>query len=285
MLPADDFKPSLEVNGHGTSRDVTPHTRRENEDQSDERNQTQVQAQVRTTRLRQRRKDGEASLKSTLTHLSDLSTTMTRRLDYTYYAFLTSLSLLTRSVESFHALAKSSRNAHESFTTSTTEIERNADASIQTTKEVLDRQTDRVNRLQERMERGRSKVKALSGRLDKVKEMLEEAERVDGEGRRRVGRRWRMLWSFVGFWASVLVIGLVLRRWGSLPDPERDVATDLEYEPLLENVLADTKKSHISVLEVEAGSTSEMGSTSSVGLPESSCAVGAEASLRLLDEL
>ena len=211
---------------------------------------------------------------------------MTRRLDYTYYTLLTSFSLLTRSVELLHALAKSNLHAHGSFVGTTAEIERSAETSLQTTQEVLDRQAERVSRLQERMDRGKSKVEALRGRLGTVNERLEEAERVDGEGRKRVGRRWRMLWSFVGFWASVLVIGLFLRRWGSLPDPERISSTELKYGPeMWGRTMTGTATANISDTELVAGSIASTDSASAVKESESSCAIDADATLRLLDEV
>ena len=176
--------------------------------------------------------------------------------------------------------------AHSSFVGTTAEIERSAETSLQTTKETLDRQVERVSRLQERMDSGKSKVEALRGRLDTVNTRLEEAERIDGEGRKRVGRRWRMLWSFVGFWASVLFIGLFLRRWGSLPDPERISSTELKYGPVMwEKARTGTATANVSETEIGAGSVVSTNSASAVKEPESSCAIDADATLRLLDEV
>ena len=166
------------------------------------------------SQMRKQREEGLTSLSQTLGQLSNLSTATTRRLDYTYYGLLTALSNLSRSVGELHALATGVKQMQVSWLGAMEEVESEIDVSVLATAERLDQQAERVGALQGRMRRGKGRVEELGRRLEVVRGRVEGAERRDGEGRRRVGRRMRWLWSLGGCWVGVLVLGLGMRYWG-----------------------------------------------------------------------
>ena len=53
----------------------------------------------------------------------------------------------------------------------------------------------------------------LGERLDGVRDNVERSSLRDRETRRMVGRRWKMLWGFLGFLTGLFVILATTRQW------------------------------------------------------------------------
>ncbi|KAL9096550.1 MAG: hypothetical protein Q9163_006423 [Psora crenata] len=244
--------------------------------------------------LRGMRTEGEVSLRHMLSHLSALSAATTRRLDYTYYALLTSLSNLTSTVHALHALARSFFGLHRWFQGSVTELENKTGVSIAATTQTLDRQAERATDLQRRMQKSRSKVEELGKRLEKVRSKVVDAQRRDGEGRIRVGRRWKVFSSLGCCCLLFLAIALVARRWnnrqesshgervssGALNGRSLEVVNETAGPAVGNSVIADLVSSAVvraaeTAFTVPAN-TNRKGRTSDMD---------AEATLRLFEEL
>ena len=247
---------------------------------SNELAEKQRQQWNEVARLQRRRQEGETSLKQTLTHLSDLSTQMTRRLDYTYYSLLRSLSHLTSSVNDFYALAQASRNMHEGFLSSTGEMEREGNASLKATNETLDRQAERLGQLQGRMKKGRVRVAELCLRLESVRSSIEEAERREGEERRKTGKILTICWGCAASWLAILVLGLLMRQFGPRPVVRPSIT-----EGIMADVAVDSRNWSGTAPKIAGSAVNGQDDASGEGAAQSSAANGADATLRLLDEL
>lgn len=163
--------------------------------------------------MREKREEGDEVLRAQLAQLSDVSTSTTRRLDYTYFNLLTSLSHLSAGVRQLHGLAVKEGVLREGFGKSVREVEGEVGRGVGKVGEALSSQARRAEGLQKRMVRGREKVVDLGARLERVRGRVEEAERRDGEGRKRVGRRWTICWVCGAFWIGLLAVVLVVKRW------------------------------------------------------------------------
>ena len=173
----------------------------------------------------------------------------------------------------------------EGFLTQSTELEKEARASIKGTSDLLDGQDERVDQLQGRMKVGKEKVVELGVRLDQVKRRLEEAENRDGEQRKRLGRRVKMMFSCFGFWMAILTVGVILRHWGFRPGVMPEVTKDL-MEEASSQLLAETNSVSETVASITTKAPPEKPPLSTAKRKEASTgSMDAAATLRLLDEL
>ena len=151
-------------------------------------------------------------LRTALTSLSTLSTNTTRRLDYTYYSLLSSLSSLTSTITDLHTLFASTTALHQHFSVSSSELVADTTTQISAWNTNFDTQARRIEDLEARMRAGRERVGQLGERLDRARGKVEASDARDGEGRRRVGRRLRMMWGVLGCLGGLLVVLLVMRH-------------------------------------------------------------------------
>ncbi|KAL6720766.1 hypothetical protein ACLMJK_002691 [Lecanora helva] len=152
-------------------------------------------------------------LRATLSTLSTLSTTTTRRLDYTYYSLLSSLSTLNSTLTSLQHLSTSTTTLSTHFTSDSNTLTTDIRAQISTAENGFQQQARRIADLELRMKRGREKVQGLGERLEVVRGKVEGAAERDREGRRRVGRRLRVLWCMLGVFGGLVLVGMVVRHW------------------------------------------------------------------------
>ena len=153
-----------------------------------------------------------SELRQSLHSLTTLSTTTTRRLDYTYYALLSHLSALTSTIADLRALSSSTATLLQVFKTESTDIAQEVTHQISAFDD-FEAQSKRTKALRQRMEAGKEQVEALGQRLEKVRAKVEGWERVEGEWRVNVQRRVRMLWGFSGVVLGLVVLLLVIRHW------------------------------------------------------------------------
>ncbi|KAL8873682.1 MAG: hypothetical protein Q9174_000887 [Haloplaca sp. 1 TL-2023] len=185
--------------------------RRERERESRERG---VWAEVE--RRRRGRGEGDGHLSKTLASLTTLSTSTTRRLDYTHYSLLSHLSSLLATLSSLSSLSASTTSLHDSFHQSTSALERDTNGTLRQFEDLtLVAQQDRARGLAERVEKARDRVLTLEARLECVRENVERGEGWEREKGRK--RRWRWKCLLVGLllWGGLLSLGGVARRWRS----------------------------------------------------------------------
>ena len=155
----------------------------------------------------------QSDFRTRLSTLSTLSTTMTRRLDYTYYSLLSSLSSLTSTISSLSSLSAQTSVLQTHFTSSSSSLTSEITSQIASSSNSFDAQARRIYQLETRIKEGRRKVARLGERLDGVRDNVERSSLRDRETRRIVGRRWKMLWGFLGFLTGLFVILATTRQW------------------------------------------------------------------------
>ncbi|KAK0510906.1 hypothetical protein JMJ35_006458 [Cladonia borealis] len=116
---------------------------------------------VEVEKKRAKRKAVDDTLLLTLTNLSSLSTSTTRRLDYTYYSLLSSISSLHTTLSALHTLSLSLSTYTSTFISETTLL--TTDLSSQITHQTFEAQARRIGGLEERMRKGRERKEDLSG--------------------------------------------------------------------------------------------------------------------------
>src|SRR5437016_3208943 len=112
-------------------------------------------------------------------NLNALSNTTTRRLDNTYYSILEKLSMLQSTISSLKELANMTRALKTDFKAESDEVVSDVSAQLDTFSDFSE-QEKRIEALQERIKKGREKIKVLANRVDVVKERVEGWERAEG---------------------------------------------------------------------------------------------------------
>ena len=234
-------------------------------------------------------------LRTTLSTLSTLSTNVTRRLDYTYYSLLSSLSSLTSTIQELHKLSNSTTELSTRFKDESTSLSDDTTNQIQNTTTNFDAQARRIQDLENRIKVGRTEANNLSLRLDAVRTKVESSARRDTEDERRIGRRLKMLWGFLGFWIVLLMILIIVRQRGHGMDVKGGKSVELGNRTWDEKMGSREvhkawgweRKGNGSQDNEGSSSGERVGASSSRTRSSSkrSLAVDAEATLRLFDEL
>ncbi|KAM0332436.1 hypothetical protein ACHAQA_002717 [Verticillium albo-atrum] len=159
-------------------------------------------------------------LKKSLADLSGFSNTTTRRLDETYYAVLEKTSALQGTITAMRELAILSREIRVVFETESQEMVRDVQGQVDSIGQ-FEEQEKRIGDLQGRIEAGRNKIQALSGRVDVVKERIEGWERADREWQEKTRKRLKSMWIVMSVVFAVLMLLLVAARYTA---PEGDAA-------------------------------------------------------------
>ena len=234
-------------------------------------------------------------LRTTLSTLSTLSTNVTRHLDYTYYSLLSSLSSLTSTIQELHNLSNSTTELSTRFKDESISLSDDTTNQIQNTTINFDAQARRIQDLENRIKVGRTEATNLSLRLNAVRTKVESSARRDTEDERRIGRRLKVLWGFLGFWIVLLMILIIVRQRAHGMDVKGGKLVELGNRTWDEKM--GSREVHKAWGWESKGNRSEDNGRSSsgerVGASSSrtrssskrSSAVDAEATLRLFDEL
>ncbi|EEH08434.1 conserved hypothetical protein [Histoplasma capsulatum G186AR] len=174
------------------------------------RRENVTMAEVR--RERRRRMEEEESNRAALTTLSALSTTITRRLDTTYYTLLEKIASLHSAIYSFHTLSTAAFSLHSDFTRETDNLSRATTTQIDEFHSAFTHQIKRIDALEMRMRAGAEKAEALNRRMEVVRGKIEAWDRREGEWQRRVTTRLRIFWTIVGTAVVVLVVAWVVQQ-------------------------------------------------------------------------
>ncbi|WZH44975.1 Septum formation initiator domain-containing protein [Fusarium acuminatum] len=131
-------------------------------------------------------------LKQSLVELGTFSTSTARRLDETYYAVLQKMSTLQSTVSALKELAEESQSIHRNFEKDACEIENDITSQIAAMGQFKEHQ-DNIESLQTRVQDGRARIRALSDRVDIVREQVEHWERLDKKSQEKTRLRLRAI--------------------------------------------------------------------------------------------
>jgi hypothetical protein len=153
-------------------------------------------------------------LKRSLVDLNTFSTTTSKRLDDTYFGVLEKMSTLQNTVAALKDLAETSRELHETFDKGARGLESNIVSRLGAIGR-FEKQQQRIQSLQGRIHGGRSKIQALSERVDVVRERMEGWEKADKQWRERTRKRLRVIWTVMSVVFLVVMCLLVGVRYTS----------------------------------------------------------------------
>lgn len=131
-------------------------------------------------------------MKQSLVELGTFSTSTARRLDETYYAVLQKMSTLQSTVSALKELAEESQSIHRTFEKDACEIENDITSQIAAMGQFKEHQ-DNIESLQTRVQDGRARIRALSDRVDIVREQVEHWERLDKKSQEKTRLRLRAI--------------------------------------------------------------------------------------------
>jgi hypothetical protein len=149
-------------------------------------------------------------LRNSLINLNTLSNTTTCRLDNTYYSVLEKLSMLQSSISSLKELASLTRALNTDFQIESADLVRQISGQLEGFQEFKSQET-RIQSLQERVQKGRAKIKTLGGRVDVIKGRVEGWERAEVEWQDKTRRRLKALWIVMSVVAAIVVSLVVFR--------------------------------------------------------------------------
>ncbi|TQV99866.1 hypothetical protein V2A60_005296 [Cordyceps javanica] len=148
------------------------------------------------------------TLTRSLSELNDFSANASRQLDDAYYAVLEKMSALHSTITSLRSLAERSHGIYDTFEKDSRGLENQIATQLGAMGHFQNHQT-KVASLQQRINKGRTTVKALSDRVDEVRQRIEKWERADRQWQERTRRRLKIIWSVM----SVVVLVLIVLMW------------------------------------------------------------------------
>ncbi|KAG5977444.1 hypothetical protein E4U56_007747 [Claviceps arundinis] len=168
---------------------------------------------------------GQASLrtdglKQSLLDLNSFSTTMTKRLDDTYYSVLERMSTLERTITSLQGLAQTSHDICNTFDKQARDLESDIIRQLSAAGRFDEKQA-RIAGLQKRIHEARDKIAALASRVDEVQRAVERWEQADKRWQERTRKRLKIIWSATTVFALIvlaLVIGVKYASGGNESD-------------------------------------------------------------------
>ncbi|KAG5976147.1 hypothetical protein E4U55_007474 [Claviceps digitariae] len=168
-----------------------------------EQEQEQRQASLRT--------DG---LKQSLMELNSFSTTMTKRLDDTYYSVLERMSHLENTVAALRDLAQTSRDIRDTFDKDARDLESDIIRQLSAAGQFEEKQR-RIAALQKRIYEARDKIAALASRVDAVQQSVERWEQADKRWQERTRKRLKIIWSATTVLALLVVAFVIGMNYAS----------------------------------------------------------------------
>ncbi|KAL4802628.1 hypothetical protein BDV18DRAFT_63386 [Aspergillus unguis] len=165
-------------------------------------------------RVRDRRSKGEEYLRSALSVIGSLATDITRRLDYTYYGLLEKIAALNVTIASFQDLSDSTSRLFDDFQRETTGLEQDIRKQVGDLHE-FQPQMQKIEALEERMRKSKTRAKALGKRLEAMRSEIERWDKREMDWQKRTNRRLRICWGV--FTAAILavLVAIVLQHWPS----------------------------------------------------------------------
>ncbi|EFY92825.1 hypothetical protein MAC_01063 [Metarhizium acridum CQMa 102] len=147
-------------------------------------------------------------LKQSLMDLNAFSTTMTKRLDDTYYSVLEKMSTLQNTVFALKDLAEDSHNLCESFDKEARDLESDIIRQLSAAGQ-FEEQQRRISSLQKRIHRGRDQIQTLASRVDVVQTRVERWEQADRRWQEKTRKKLKIIWSVTTVLALVMIAFIV----------------------------------------------------------------------------
>ncbi|KAI8671218.1 hypothetical protein NCS57_00596000 [Fusarium keratoplasticum] len=178
-------------------------------------------------------------LKQSLVELGTFSTSTARRLDETYYAVLEKMTTLQSTVSVLKELAEESQSIHNNFEKDAREIENDITVQIASMGQFKEHQ-DNIESLQARIQDGRARIRALSDRVDIVRERVELWERLDKESQDKTRLRLRAIMICM----SVIMLTMLVLFFGAqYLSPNGDiVSNDSSETPHIAESIVESRK-------------------------------------------
>ncbi|GAB1310320.1 hypothetical protein MFIFM68171_00530 [Madurella fahalii] len=150
----------------------------------------------------------ESGLQRSLAELETFASATTKQLDETCYLFLERLSALQGTIAALQELAGLSQQLNNNFSTETEELVTDITSQLDAFGQFEDQQK-RIESLQSRINTGRESIRALSGRVDTVRDRIESWERADREWQEKTRKRLKAFWvvTSVIFLVVLLFVG------------------------------------------------------------------------------
>ncbi|KAI9819565.1 MAG: hypothetical protein M1827_007015 [Pycnora praestabilis] len=239
-------------------------------------------------------------LRTTLSALSHLSTSTTRRLDNTYYSILGKVSTLHSTISSLQEISTLIISLYRDFLTKSEALESDVTRQINESAD-FDEQQDRIETLESRVKISRSKASDLGSRLEDVRSRVEGWERREGEWQAKTSRRLRMLWSCAACIILLSVAVCVFRhsefyhtRLGQTRTLQRQLPNS-SLQAFLSTSIPQVKKGIFNAREAVGVISSSLGSEAQVTGTNKPLGIGdgggggggseGDTTLRLFDEL
>lgn len=186
-------------------------------------------------RLKARGKEGEVELRRAVDEVGEVSTTVTRRLDYTYYNLLEKLGQLSATIQSFHGLSEQTARLVEEFEKESTGVVDEVGRQVDEMEGwgYVRKREERIEGLEERMRNRRERAESLGKRLEIVREKVQGWETREGEWQKSISRRLRMTWTCLALvLASCVVFFVLCCLSGDAPPPHEMLvaATKMDKE-------------------------------------------------------
>ncbi|KAH8820348.1 hypothetical protein F5884DRAFT_44231 [Xylogone sp. PMI_703] len=161
-----------------------------------------------------------AGLRNAITELNKVSNSTTRRLDNSYYSVLEKLSVLQGTINSLKNISTMTRQVNEEFKLESGNLSREIDSQINGFRD-FETQEKRILELQERVEKGREKIKGLNQRVDVVRQRVGEWEMTEGAWKEQARKRWRLVWITIATCIGIIIAIIVFQyRPTKTPGPE-----------------------------------------------------------------
>lgn len=145
-----------------------------------------------------------SEIRNSVLELNTISNTTTRRLDNTYYAVLEKLSVLQSTITSLKELAGMTRTLNQDFKAESEEDVKDITTQLSGFEQVSE-QEHRIQALQSRVAKGRSKISDLGKRVDVVKDRVEGWGTAELEWQEKLRQRLNIMWTAMGCMAAVFI--------------------------------------------------------------------------------
>ncbi|QPH01479.1 hypothetical protein C2857_005680 [Epichloe festucae Fl1] len=153
-------------------------------------------------------------LKQSLMELNSFATSMTKRLDDTYYSVLERMSTLQNTVAALRDLAQSSHDICETFDKHARDLESDIIRQLSTAGN-FEEQQRKIAALQKRIYEARGRTSALATRVDVVQKCVERWEQADRQWQEKTLKKLKIIWSATTIVALIVVAFVIGMNYAS----------------------------------------------------------------------
>ncbi|KAK2591838.1 hypothetical protein QQS21_010477 [Conoideocrella luteorostrata] len=170
--------------------------------------ETKEKREVRLLQEQEKASIRANGLKQSLADLNSFSTTMTKRLDDTYFSVLERMSTLQHTVMALKDLAHNSHDTCETFDKDSRDLESDIIRQLSAAGH-FEGQQRRMSTLRKRIYAARDTISTLALRVDVVQKRVERWEQADKRWQEKTRKRLKIIWS-VGTIVALIVVAFVI---------------------------------------------------------------------------